>query len=68
MYCTTGLCLSVDKLKKKNKNNREDSGKEETVLVYRCQCYNLSHVKTERTFKTTKHSQPLSPQRRPMRT
>ena len=37
-YCTTELYLSVDKLKKTKKNNREDSGREETVLVYRCQC------------------------------
>ena len=36
-YRTTELYLSVDKLKKK-KNNREDSGREETVLVYKCQC------------------------------
>ena len=36
--CTTELYLSVDKLKKKKKtNNMEDSGKEETVLVYRGQ-------------------------------
>ena len=35
-YCTTELYLSMDKLKKKN--NREDSGNEETVSVYRCQC------------------------------
>ena len=38
-YCTNELYLSVDKLKKTEKtNNREDSGREETVLVYRCQC------------------------------
>ena len=37
-YCTTDLCQSVDKLKKKKTNKKEDSGKEETVLVYRCQC------------------------------
>ena len=37
-YCTTELCLSVDKLKRKKTNNKEDSGREETVSVYRCQC------------------------------
>ena len=37
-YCTTELCLSVDKLRKKKTNNKEDSSKEENVLVYRCQC------------------------------
>ena len=36
-YCTTELYLSVYKLKKK-KTNKEDSGKEETMSVYRCQC------------------------------
>ena len=28
----------MDKLRKEKKNNKEDSSKEETVLVYRCQC------------------------------
>ena len=32
-YCTTELCLSVDKLKKKKTNNKEDNRREETVLV-----------------------------------
>ena len=31
--CTTELYLSVDKLKKEKTNNKEDSGREETVLV-----------------------------------
>ena len=30
----------MDKLKKEKTNNREDSGREETVLVYSCQCEN----------------------------
>ena len=32
------LYLFVGKLKKNKTINREDSGKEDTVLVYRCQC------------------------------
>ena len=36
-YCTTELCLSVEKLKEE-KTNKEDSSREETVLVYTCQC------------------------------
>ena len=47
------VCLSVDKLKKKKTNNKEDSGKEETVLVYRCQC--LCNVQSVTYKQRQKH-------------
>ena len=47
---------SVDKLKKKKTNNREDSGREETVLVYRCQCpCNVQSVTCKTKLKELTH-------------
>ena len=52
-YCTTELYVSVDKLKKKKKN-KEDSGREERVLVYRCQCLcNVQSVTCEKMKELT---------------
>ena len=55
-YSTTELCLSVDKLKKKKKQTKVKTAAGKRL----CQCtdvnvyvvYNLSHVKTERTYTT----------------
>ena len=45
-YCTTELYLSVDKLKKKNEQQgRQRQGRDGVSVMY-----NLSHVKTERTY------------------
>ena len=52
-YCTTELCLPVDNLKKKNKQQgrqRQGRGRCECTDVNVYVMYNLSHVKTERTY------------------
>ena len=52
----------MDKLKKKT-NNKEDSSREETVFVLQMSnvyvVYNLSHVKTERSYQLSSSVVPV---------
>ena len=63
MHCATELCLSVDKLKKKKKKNKEGTMKCTEVNVY--VVYILSTVKPENTHKAPRKIQQLVLLRQP---